>query len=158
MSEHSPTPGSDGGQQSDSTGQIDGLPVLFVYKPYFPGESFEFEVKWDHEAAAVKAADGGPGILALVPARTDHDKLVLEAKNGKLVATLGSIVARSGARILRIRAEMRFRVTELQAPPKLIAHLTVPYEVKGLEQGAPVTLCQLKSPIARAWPRLRNFS
>ena len=42
--------------------------------------------------------------------------------------------------------------------PRLIAHLTVPYEVKGLEQGAPVTLCQLKSPIARAWPRLRNFS
>jgi len=42
--------------------------------------------------------------------------------------------------------------------PRLVAHLTVPYGVKGLEQGAPVTLCQLRGPISGAWPRLRNFS
>jgi len=42
--------------------------------------------------------------------------------------------------------------------PTLIAHLTVPYHVAGLEQGAPVTLCQLKAPIATFWGRLRNFS
>lgn len=40
----------------------------------------------------------------------------------------------------------------------LVAHLTVPYGVKGLEQGAPVTLCQLKAPIPSIWGRLRNFS
>jgi 4-amino-4-deoxy-L-arabinose transferase-like glycosyltransferase len=40
----------------------------------------------------------------------------------------------------------------------LIGHLTVPYDVKGLEQGAPVTMCQLKTPIAGDWARLRNFS
>jgi Dolichyl-phosphate-mannose-protein mannosyltransferase len=42
--------------------------------------------------------------------------------------------------------------------PELIAHLTVPYDVKGLEQGAPVTFCQLKAPIPTIWGRLRNFS
>jgi hypothetical protein len=42
--------------------------------------------------------------------------------------------------------------------PTLIAHLTVPYNVKGLEQGAPVTFCQLKEPIPKIWGRLRNFS
>jgi Dolichyl-phosphate-mannose-protein mannosyltransferase len=42
--------------------------------------------------------------------------------------------------------------------PTLIAHLTVPYGVKGLEQGAPVTFCQLKAPIPTIWGRLRNFS
>ena len=42
--------------------------------------------------------------------------------------------------------------------PRLIAHLTVPYDVKGLEQGAPVTLCRLREPLSDAWPRLRNFS
>jgi Dolichyl-phosphate-mannose-protein mannosyltransferase len=42
--------------------------------------------------------------------------------------------------------------------PKVIAHLTVPYQVKGLEQGAPVTFCQLKAPIPEIWGRLRNFS
>src|SRR5439155_8182186 len=42
--------------------------------------------------------------------------------------------------------------------PKLIAHLTVPYEVTGLEQGAPVTFCQLKAPIPKVWGPLRNFS
>ena len=44
------------------------------------------------------------------------------------------------------------------ASPTLIAHLTVPYHVKGLEQGAPVTLCQLKAPISQVWGRLRNFA
>jgi len=42
--------------------------------------------------------------------------------------------------------------------PQLIAHLTVPYNVKGLEQGAPVTFCQLKAPIPTIWGRLRNFA
>jgi hypothetical protein len=40
----------------------------------------------------------------------------------------------------------------------IIDHLTVPYEVKGLEQGAPVTLCRLKAPIPALWGRLRDFS
>ncbi len=42
--------------------------------------------------------------------------------------------------------------------PELIAHLTVPYQVAGLEQGAPVTFCQLKAPIPKIWGHLRNFS
>jgi Dolichyl-phosphate-mannose-protein mannosyltransferase len=42
--------------------------------------------------------------------------------------------------------------------PQLIAHLTVPYGVAGLEQGAPVTFCQLKAPISKIWEKLRNFS
>jgi hypothetical protein len=42
--------------------------------------------------------------------------------------------------------------------PTLITHLTVPFQVKGLEQGAPVTFCQLKYPIPQIWGRLRNFS
>ncbi len=42
--------------------------------------------------------------------------------------------------------------------PALIAHLTVPYQVKGLEQGAPVTFCPLTAPIHEIWGRLRNFS
>lgn len=40
----------------------------------------------------------------------------------------------------------------------LVTHLTVPYGVKGLEQGAPVTFCVLKAPISQDWSRLRNFS
>jgi Dolichyl-phosphate-mannose-protein mannosyltransferase len=42
--------------------------------------------------------------------------------------------------------------------PLLVGHLTVPYGVKGLEQGAPVTLCHLKAPIPEIWAKLRNFS
>jgi 4-amino-4-deoxy-L-arabinose transferase-like glycosyltransferase len=42
--------------------------------------------------------------------------------------------------------------------PTLIAHLVVPYHVAGLEQGAPVTFCQLKAPIPTIWGKLRNFS
>jgi Dolichyl-phosphate-mannose-protein mannosyltransferase len=42
--------------------------------------------------------------------------------------------------------------------PTVIAHLTVPYDVKGLEQGAPVTFCQLKAPIPKLWRQLRSFS
>jgi hypothetical protein len=42
--------------------------------------------------------------------------------------------------------------------PTLIAHLTVPYQVVGLEQGAPVTLCHLRAPIPKIWGQLRNFS
>ncbi|MGA8923229.1 MAG: hypothetical protein WB682_08790, partial [Candidatus Dormiibacterota bacterium] len=44
------------------------------------------------------------------------------------------------------------------ASPELVAHLTVPYNVKGLEQGAPVIFCQLKQPIPNIWGQLRNFS
>ncbi|HEY6274079.1 MAG TPA: glycosyltransferase family 39 protein [Terriglobales bacterium] len=40
----------------------------------------------------------------------------------------------------------------------LVGHLTVPYGVQGLEQGAPVTFCVLKAPIQQAWSKLRNFS
>jgi hypothetical protein len=40
----------------------------------------------------------------------------------------------------------------------LVTHLTVPYDVAGLEQGAPVTICQLKYPIPKIWAQLRNFS
>jgi hypothetical protein len=40
----------------------------------------------------------------------------------------------------------------------LIAHLVVPYHVHGLEQGAPVTFCQLKAPISEIWRKLRNFA
>jgi hypothetical protein len=40
----------------------------------------------------------------------------------------------------------------------LVTHLTVPYDVAGLEQGAPVTLCQLRAPVPEIWGKLRNFS
>ena len=40
----------------------------------------------------------------------------------------------------------------------VVAHLTVPYQVQGLEQGAPVTLCQLSAPLPAVWVRLRQFS
>jgi hypothetical protein len=49
-------------------------------------------------------------------------------------------------------------VTWMCVSPALIAHLTVPYQVAGLEQGAPVTFCRLKAPIPRIWKQLRNFS
>lgn len=41
---------------------------------------------------------------------------------------------------------------------ELVGHLTVPYQVKGLEQGAPVTLCALKRPLPQDWSRLRYFA
>jgi hypothetical protein len=44
------------------------------------------------------------------------------------------------------------------ASPTLITHLTVPYDVQGLEQGAPVTFCQLNAPIPTIWGKLRNLS
>jgi len=40
----------------------------------------------------------------------------------------------------------------------LVGRLAVPYGVKGLEQGAPVTFCVLKAPIQQDWSQLRNFS
>lgn len=40
----------------------------------------------------------------------------------------------------------------------LVGHLTVPYGVQGLEQGAPVTFCVLKAPIQQEWRQLRMFS
>ncbi len=49
-------------------------------------------------------------------------------------------------------------VAWMWASPELVGHLTVPYGVRGLEQGAPVTYCRLTAPIATVWPRLRNFS
>lgn len=42
--------------------------------------------------------------------------------------------------------------------PTLIAHLTVPYQVMGLEQGAPVTDCPLKGSVQSVWSHLREFS
>jgi 4-amino-4-deoxy-L-arabinose transferase-like glycosyltransferase len=42
--------------------------------------------------------------------------------------------------------------------PTLITNLIVPYQVAGLEQGAPVTFCPLKGPVSQFWGRLRNFS
>ncbi len=42
--------------------------------------------------------------------------------------------------------------------PTLITQLTVPYDVAGLEQGAPVTLCRLKAPLSQDWGRLKDFS
>jgi hypothetical protein len=42
--------------------------------------------------------------------------------------------------------------------PTLITYLVVPYNVAGLEQGAPVTFCQLKQPIPQIWAKLRDFS
>ena len=42
--------------------------------------------------------------------------------------------------------------------PTLVTHLVVPFQVRGLEQGAPVTFCQLKAPIPKVWGQLRNFS
>ena len=44
------------------------------------------------------------------------------------------------------------------ASPALVIRLTVPYQVVGLEQGAPVTFCPLKAPIQQIWGQLRNFS
>lgn len=93
-----------------SADELAGLPALFVLRPYFPGEIHDFEARWDHEEAAIRAADSGHGILALVPAGTDPDRLVLEAQDGYLVATLGTIVARSRDGVVRIRAEVRFQV------------------------------------------------
>jgi hypothetical protein len=49
-------------------------------------------------------------------------------------------------------------VTWMCTSPQIIAHLTVPYGVKGLEQDAPITFCRLKLPVSSAWGRLRNFS
>lgn len=49
-------------------------------------------------------------------------------------------------------------VTWMCSSATLVGHLTVPYGVQGLEQGAPVTFCVLKAPIQQAWSRLRNFS
>jgi Dolichyl-phosphate-mannose-protein mannosyltransferase len=49
-------------------------------------------------------------------------------------------------------------VTWMCTSPTLAAHLTVPYNVAGLEQGAPVTFCQLTAPIPKIWGKLRNFS
>jgi hypothetical protein len=96
---------------------MSGLPALFVYRPYFPGEVFEFEAKWDYEDAAIRSANSGSGILALIPARTDLDELAFEAENGELIATAGQIVARSSRGVVRVRSDLRFRVTELQVPP-----------------------------------------
>ena len=49
-------------------------------------------------------------------------------------------------------------VSSMCSSATLVGHLTVPYQVHGLEQGAPVTLCVLNVPIRQAWSQLRNFS
>ncbi len=41
---------------------------------------------------------------------------------------------------------------------RVVAHLVVPYHVVSLEQGAPVTLCNLKAPLPEVWGGLKNFS
>lgn len=41
---------------------------------------------------------------------------------------------------------------------KVITRLTVPYNVVNLEQGTPVTLCNLKESLPKAWSGLKNFS
>jgi hypothetical protein len=51
-----------------------------------------------------------------------------------------------------------FEVGWMCSSPTLIAHLTVPFQVMGLEQGAPVTICPLKASVRSVWDRLRNFS
>jgi hypothetical protein len=49
-------------------------------------------------------------------------------------------------------------VASMCSSTTLVTHLTVPYGVQGLEQGAPVTFCVLKAPISQVWIQLRNFS
>jgi hypothetical protein len=44
------------------------------------------------------------------------------------------------------------------ASVELVGRLTVPYQVSGLEQGAPVTFCRLNAPIPSLWRQLRQFS
>jgi hypothetical protein len=41
---------------------------------------------------------------------------------------------------------------------QVVAHLTVPYQVVNLEQGAPVTYCRLKGPVPSIWGQLQDFS
>jgi hypothetical protein len=41
---------------------------------------------------------------------------------------------------------------------RVVAHLTVPYHVVNLEQGAPVTFCTLNAPLPDVWGRLKEFS
>jgi hypothetical protein len=40
----------------------------------------------------------------------------------------------------------------------VVGHLTVPYQVVNLEQGAPVTVCHLNAPVQSVWVRLKNFA
>ena len=44
------------------------------------------------------------------------------------------------------------------ASTAVVGHLTVPFGVANLEQGAPVTECHLKVPLQSAWGRLKNFA
>jgi Dolichyl-phosphate-mannose-protein mannosyltransferase len=41
---------------------------------------------------------------------------------------------------------------------KVVAYLTIPYDVQNLEQGMPVTFCHLKEPLPLVWSGLKNFS
>jgi hypothetical protein len=41
---------------------------------------------------------------------------------------------------------------------RIVAHLTVPYDVVNAEQGAPVTFCTLSAPLPAVWGRLKDFS
>jgi hypothetical protein len=49
-------------------------------------------------------------------------------------------------------------VTWMCTSATVVAHLTVPYQVVNLEQGAPVTECHLNAPLQRLWGRLKNFA
>jgi hypothetical protein len=66
----------------------------------------------------------------------------------------GNLAATSALMVDYTPSEVAWMCTS----PMLITHLTVPYQVAGLEQGAPVTFCQLKDPIPKVWGKLRNFS
>ncbi len=49
-------------------------------------------------------------------------------------------------------------VASMCTSARVVAHLTVPYHVVNLEQGSPVTLCNLKAPLPQLWRQLREFS
>jgi hypothetical protein len=49
-------------------------------------------------------------------------------------------------------------VTWMCSSAQLVTHISVPYGVQGLEQGAPITSCRLTEPIPAVWGRLREFS
>jgi len=49
-------------------------------------------------------------------------------------------------------------VTWMCRSAQVVAHLVVPYHVVNLEQGAPVTFCNLSAPLPAVWGRLKDFS
>ncbi len=49
-------------------------------------------------------------------------------------------------------------VSWMCASASVVAHLSVPFQVVNLEQGAPVTFCHLNAPVPSVWGRLKDFS